>query len=96
MVVLRFLIPFPDNFYTRAGAFEATSDGKLVTRDSYRYELRGIDDQNVQIGLEEGESLLARRIEDDGKIVLVVSKNGEDSLRDSGNLRSSISCLPNT
>ena len=26
-------------FYTRAGAFEATSDGKLVTRDSYRYHL---------------------------------------------------------
>ena len=30
---------------------------------------------------------LARRIEDDGKIVLVVSKNGEDLLRDSGQLK---------
>jgi flagellar hook protein FlgE len=74
-------------FYTRAGAFEATSEGKLVTRDSFRYELRGIDDENIRIGLDEGESLLARRIEDDGKIRLVVSKNGEDSLRDSGQLK---------
>ena len=74
-------------FYTRAGAFEATSDGKLVTRDSFRFELQDTNGDHVKIGLLEGESLLARRIENDGKIELVVSKDGEDILRNSGQIK---------
>ena len=60
-------------YFTRAGAFEATNQGLLVTRDQYRYQLQGINGA-LQVSLEEGETLLARRIEEDGRINLVVSK----------------------
>ena len=74
-------------FYTRAGAFEATSEGKIVTRDAYRFELQDVVGEHVKIGLDDNESLLARRIEDDGKIQLIVSANGEDLIRDSGQVK---------
>jgi len=74
-------------FYTRAGAFEATSEGKIVTRDAYRFELQDVVGENVKIGLNDNESLLARRIEDDGKIQLIVSADGEDLIRDSGQVK---------
>ena len=74
-------------FYTRAGAFEATSDGKIVTRDAYRFELQDVLGEHVKIGLNDDESLLARRVEDDGKIQLIVSADGEDLIRDSGQVK---------
>ena len=74
-------------FYTRAGAFEATPEGKIVTRDAYRFELQDALGEHVKIGLEDNESLLARRIEDDGKIQLIVSVDGEDLIRDSGQVK---------
>ena len=37
-------------YYTRAGAFEATNQGILVTRDQYRYQLQGINGA-VQVSL---------------------------------------------
>lgn len=77
-------------YFTRAGAFEATNQGLLVTRDQYRYQLQGINGA-LQVSLEEGETLLARRIEEDGRINLVVSKedlNGgtEDVIRNAGQI----------
>ena len=77
-------------YFTRAGAFEATNQGFLVTRDQYRYQLQGVNGA-LQVSLEEGETLLARRIEEDGRINLVVSKedvNGgtEDVIRNVGQI----------
>ena len=77
-------------YFTRAGAFEATNQGVLVTRDQYRYQLQGLNGA-VQVSLEDGETLLARRIEEDGRINLVVSKtdaNGgsEDVIRNVGQI----------
>ena len=72
-------------FYTRAGAFESTAEGKIVTRDQYQYELQGfqgpkVDDEvgSLLIGANPGETILARRIEDDGIINLVISKDIKD------------------
>ena len=78
-------------FYTRAGAFESTKEGLVVTRDQYRYQLQGTNGA-LEIKLENDETLLARRIEEDGKVNLVVSKadpNGgsEDIIRNVGQLK---------
>ena len=67
-------------FYTRAGAFEADINGNLVTRDQYRYRLRGMNGE-VSVALEDPDhTLLARRIEENGEINMVVhdSKNNKD------------------
>ena len=60
-------------FYTRAGAFESDNAGFVVTRDQYRYQLQGIDNA-VTVGVPnpETQSLLARRVEEDGVINVVV------------------------
>ncbi|MAL85339.1 MAG: hypothetical protein CMI23_03155 [Opitutae bacterium] len=73
-------------FYTRAGAFESTVEGFVVTRDQYRYQLQGLDGPLV-VGTQEGETLLARRVEEDGKINLVVNKDGVDEIRGSGQIK---------
>jgi flagellar hook protein FlgE len=73
-------------FYTRAGAFESTVDGFVVTRDQYRYQLQGVDGPLV-VGTQEGETLLARRVEEDGKVNLVVNKDGADQIRGSGQIK---------
>jgi len=73
-------------FYTRAGAFESTVEGFVVTRDQYRYQLQGVDGPLV-VGTQEGETLLARRVEEDGKINLVVNKEGVDQIRGSGQIK---------
>ena len=73
-------------FYTRAGAFESTVEGFVVTRDQYRYQLQGLDGPLV-VGTQEGETLLARRVEEDGKINLVVNKDGADEIRGSGQIK---------
>ncbi len=79
-------------FFTRAGAFESTAEGFLVTRDKNRYHLLGFDGAapnlatSVRIQLEGGEDLLARRIEEDGSLNLVVTKDGIDSIRNSGKI----------
>jgi flagellar hook protein FlgE len=73
-------------FYTRAGAFESTVEGFVVTRDQYRYQLQGVDGPLV-VGTQEGETLLARRVEEDGKINLVVNKDGVDQIRGSGQIK---------
>ena len=73
-------------FYTRAGAFEATNQGFVVTRDQYRYRLQGLDGP-VLVAPLEGETLLARRVEGDGKINLVVNKDGTDQIRNSGQIK---------
>ena len=76
-----------DLYYTRARAFESTVDGLVVTRDQYRYELLGVEGKPLLIGLEDGETLLTRRIEEDGVINLVVSREGEDIIRKVGQLK---------
>jgi flagellar hook protein FlgE len=73
-------------FYTRAGAFESTVEGFVVTRDQYRYQLQGVDGPLV-VGTQDGETLLARRVEEDGKINLVVNKDGVDQIRGSGQIK---------
>lgn len=76
-----------DLFYTRAGAFESTVEGQVVTRDQYRYQLLSAEGKPLVVGLEEGETLLTRRIEEDGVVNLVVSREGEDIIRKSGQLK---------
>ena len=73
-------------FYTRAGAFESTVEGFVVTRDQYRYQLQGVDGPLV-VGTQDRETLLARRVEEDGKINLVVNKDGVDQIRGSGQIK---------
>jgi flagellar hook protein FlgE len=77
-------------FYTRAGSFEATADGKVVTRDQYRYQLMNANanGEPLQIGLLEGEDLLARRVDQNGIVSLVVSNaEGQDIIRNSGRIK---------
>jgi flagellar hook protein FlgE len=77
-----------DLFYTRAGSFEATVDGKVVTRDQYRYQLMNATGEPLQIGLFEGEDLLARRVDQNGIVSLVVSNaEGQDIIRNSGQIK---------
>ncbi len=76
-----------DLFYTRAGAFESTVEGLVVTRDQYRYQLLSAEGKPLVVGLEEGETLLTRRIEEDGVVNLVVNREGEDIIRKSGQLK---------
>ena len=76
-----------DLFYTRAGAFESPVEGQVVTRDQYRYQLLSAEGKPLVVGLEEGETLLTRRIEEDGVVNLVVSREGEDIIRKSGQLK---------
>ena len=76
-----------DLYYTRAGAFESTVEGLVVTRDQYRYQLLSAEGKPLVVGLEEGETLLTRRIEEDGVVNLVVSREGEDIIRKSGQLK---------
>ena len=78
-------------FFTRAGAFEEDVEGNVVTRDQYRYQLQGIDGL-VNLALQDGETLISRRIEEDGKVNLIVSltdANGatEDIIRNVGQIR---------
>ena len=58
-------------FYTRAGAFEATNQGFVVTRDQYRYQLQGLDNA-LTVAVADTENLVARRVEEDGQVNLVV------------------------
>ena len=58
-------------FYSRAGAFEATNEGFVVTRDQYRYQLQGVDNA-LTVAVPDTQTLLARRVEEDGVINLVV------------------------
>jgi flagellar hook protein FlgE len=60
-------------FYTRAGAFEADNTGFVVTRDQYRYQLQGLDNAvSVAVPNPQTQSLLARRVEEDGVVNVVV------------------------
>jgi flagellar hook protein FlgE len=73
-------------FYTRAGAFESTVNGFVVTRDQFKYQLQGLDGPLV-VAPQDGETMLARRVEQDGKINLVVNKDGTDQVRGSGQIK---------
>ena len=62
-------------FYTRAGAFESTAEGIVVTRDQNRYQLNDIEGQPLLSRTSmEGEDLLARRIDENGEVSLIVSQ----------------------
>ena len=58
-------------FFTRAGAFEEDIAGTVVTRDQYRYQLQGIDGP-INLALNDNETLISRRIEEDGKVNLIL------------------------
>ena len=78
-------------FYTRAGSFEQNVQGLVVTRDQYRYQLQG-GNCPLDLSLQDGETLLSRRIEEDGKVNLIVSLtdvNGgtEDVIRNVGQMK---------
>ena len=69
-----------DTLYTRVGAFEASSDGQIVTRDEFRFQLMDTQGAPLSMALEEGEDLLARRIDESGNLSLIVSLDGQDSI----------------
>ena len=78
-------------FYTRAGAFEENAQGLVVTRDQYRYQLQGVDGL-INLTLDGNETLLSRRIEEDGRVNLVLNStnaNGvsEDLIRNAGQIK---------
>ena len=76
-----------DILYTRVGAFEASSDGQIVTRDEFRFQLMDTEGTPLSMALEEGEELLARRIDESGNLSLIVSLDGQDSIRSLGQLK---------
>jgi flagellar hook protein FlgE len=76
-----------EKFYTRAGAFESTAEGFVVTRDQFRYQLANTEGGPLTIGLEDGEDLLARRVDEMGVVSLIVSKDGQDLIRNSGQIK---------
>ena len=76
-----------DILYTRVGAFEASSDGQIVTRDEFRFQLMDTKGTPLSMALEEGEDLLARRIDESGNLSLIVSLDGQDSIRSLGQLK---------
>lgn len=78
--------PTGELFYTRAGAYESSAEGLVVTRDRFRYQLQGQDGE-LLLGPLEGETIIARRVEEDGKVNLLVNKDGRDSLRAAGQLK---------
>jgi flagellar hook protein FlgE len=76
-----------DILYTRVGAFEASSDGQIVTRDEFRFQLMNTEGTPLSMALEEREELLARRIDESGNLSLIVSLDGQDSIRSLGQLK---------
>ena len=76
-----------DILYTRVGAFESSSDGQIVTRDEFRFQLMNTEGTPLSMALEEGEELLARRIDESGNLSLIVSLDGQDSIRSLGQLK---------
>jgi flagellar hook protein FlgE len=76
-----------DILYTRVGAFESSSDGQIVTRDEFRFQLMNTEGTPLSMTLEEGEELLARRIDESGNLSLIVSLDGQDSIRSLGQLK---------
>lgn len=76
-----------DTLFTRVGTFQQDKDGYLVTRGSIGAYLLNTEGNRIQIKTEPGEDLLARRIEQDGSINLVVSKNGQDEIKSVGQIK---------
>ena len=66
-------------FYTRAGAFESTLEGIVVTRDRFRYQLKGTGG-SLDLNPPNQETLLARRVEEDGTVNLLLSDGKTDFL----------------
>lgn len=73
-------------FYTRAGSFDSTLAGNVVTRDPYQYQLQG-QDGPLLLAPQDGETILGRRVEEDGTMKLLVNKDGEDTLRTVGQIK---------
>ncbi len=76
-----------ETFYTRAGSFESLVDGTIVTRDVNQYHLQS-QDGDLQFKMAQGESLLARQIDEQGNIyALVNTADGQDERRTIGQLQ---------
>lgn len=75
-----------EKYFTRIGSFDVTAEGTLVTRDQFRYEVQNTNGEALKYTLEEGESLLARKIDMDGTFNLIVNKEGVDSSRSAGQI----------
>jgi flagellar hook protein FlgE len=73
-------------YYTRVGSFDVTNNGKIVTRDQFRFEVRNTDGESLSYTLEEGENLLARKIDSDGTFNLILNKDGVDYTRSAGQI----------
>ncbi len=76
-----------ERLYTRVGSFDVTAEGVLVTRDQFRYEVLNTQDEALSYTLEEGESLLARKIDLDGTFNLILTKDGQDYSRSVGQIK---------
>ena len=61
--------------------------GKLVTRDQFRYEVQNTNGESLSYTLEEGESLLARKIDMDGTFNLILNKEGADFSKPVGQIK---------
>ena len=76
-----------DKFFTRVGSFDVSAEGKLVTRDQFRYEVQNTNGESLSYTLEEGESLLARKIDMDGTFNLILNKEGADFSKAVGQIK---------
>jgi flagellar hook protein FlgE len=75
-------------FYTRAGAFESTPEGFVVTRDQYRFVLQSSEGGAVRVGVDQGDNLLARNIDQNGRVSLIVTDaEGVDQIRNRGQIK---------
>ena len=57
-----------------------------MTRDPYQYQLQG-QDGPLLLAPQDGETILGRRVEEDGTVKLLVNKDGEDTLRIVGQIK---------
>ena len=75
-----------ETFYTRAGSFESLVDGTIVTRDSNQYRLQS-QEGDLKIAAAEGETLLARQIDEQGKVFALINDGTQDLRKEIGQLK---------
>ncbi|MBL62877.1 MAG: hypothetical protein CMI30_05645 [Opitutae bacterium] len=75
-----------ETFYTRAGSFESLVDGTIVTRDANQYRLQ-MQNGDLVIAAGEGESLLARQIDEQGNVYALINDGTQDIRRTIGQLK---------
>jgi flagellar hook protein FlgE len=72
--------------YTRAGSFESLVDGTIVTRDTYQHRLQS-QNGDLVIAPQDGETLLARQIDEQGNVYALINDGQKDLRRTIGQLK---------